>query len=518
MQTRREILVAGMTGAVAMAMPFGAGAGRTTRNNDELAFASARTLAARVAKRDIGIVELTEYFIRRIETYDSHINAVVVRDFDRALDAARQADNRLRRGDNQPLYGVPVTVKESFDVQGLQTTWGMVPWKDMVATEDSHVAGRLKEAGAIILGKTNVPPMLVDYQSSNDVYGQTGNPWDLARTPGGSSGGSAAALAGGLTGFEYGSDIGGSIRNPAHYCGVFGHKSTWGIVPSTGHKPPVQRLSGRGDIAVLGPMARSAADLALGLKLTAGPRKLDAPGWRLDLPKPGVRKLSDFRVAFWHTDSAAPVSEEIANRSRRLMERLEGLGATVSEVARPDLDFQQAHLAYLYLMQGALSSGTPESVFQRNVERAEALSPDDRSPGATMARAAVQSHNEWTRHDRVRNAARHAWRAFFDDWDVLVCPMQTTTAFPHDNRPRPQRMVDVNGQQRSMFEAAFWAGLVSMPGLPSTVFPTGLSEDGLPIGLQAVGGEFNDLTTIEFAGLVEHEFGGYVTPPLNYDL
>ena len=501
---------------MAMALPVGARAGRTAPNDDELAFEGALTLAARVANRDIGIAELTEYFIRRIETYDTYVNAVVARDFDRALDAARQADKNSRRGNGQPLYGVPITVKESFDVQGLKTTWGNVAWKDMVAPEDSHVVKRLKEAGAIVLGKTNVPPMLVDYQSGNDIYGRTGNPWDLARTPGGSSGGSAAALAAGLTGFEYGSDIGGSIRNPAHYCGVFGHKSTWGIVPGAGHKPPVIRLRGKGDIGVVGPMARSAADLALGLQLTAGPRMLDAPGWRLDLPKPGARKLSDFRVAFWHTSRAAPVTGEIANRSRRLMEKLGRLGAKVSDAARPDLDFRQAHMAYIYLMQGAMNFGLPEPKFQRNLERAGEISPDDRSPGAMMARGAVQSHNEWGRHDGVRNAARQAWKAFFDDWDILVCPMQTTTAFPHDDRPRPQRMIDVDGKQRNMFEAAFWAGLVSMPGLPSTVFPTGLSEGGLPIGLQAVGAEFNDLTTIEFAGLVEREFGGYVTPPLNF--
>ncbi|MBA3810962.1 MAG: amidase, partial [Caulobacteraceae bacterium] len=248
-------------------------------------FASAGELAAALAERKVSAVELLEAAVERIERLDGAINAVVVRDFDRAREAAKAADAALARGERRPLLGVPMTVKEAHNVAGLPTTWGLVAYKDWIAPTDSVGVARLKAAGAVILGKTNIPPLLADWQSGNPVYGRTNHPLDAARTPGGSSGGSAAALAAGMVPLEFGSDIGGSIRVPAAFCGVFGHKPSYDLIPERGHAPP--GLDGvPAVLGVIGPMARSAADLALALDILAGPDDDQAVGYRLDLKAP----------------------------------------------------------------------------------------------------------------------------------------------------------------------------------------------------------------------------------------
>ncbi len=512
MTTRRKFL--GESGIlVGGAAAFGAAYAESKVNkemSDILAYKSAGELATLVASREVSATELTDYFIARIEQYDGALNAVVVRDFDRAREAARAMDSS--GGQGGALKGVPMTVKESYDVAGLKTTWGFPPWKDMVREQDSDVVAALRGAGAVILGKTNVPLMLGDYQSYNDIYGQTNNPWDTALGPGGSSGGSAAALAAGLTGLEAGSDIGGSIRNPAHYCGVYGHKPTWNIVPMTGHAPPVAGVSSSVDLAVVGPLARSVDDLELSLRLYAGAHELLAPGWKLDLPEPRARRLKDLRVAFWHTDPSAPVDVEIQAKSRKVLDVLNRAGATVSETARPEVDLARGGFTYMNLMQAVNSSGVPPEVFAQNMKIAEGFADDDMSIDALFARASIQSHNDWANFNRHRVEVRYAWKRFFDDWDVLVCPISATTAFAHDHRPFGERTLQINGEPRPYFEQSFWAGLTTLPGLPSTVFPTGAGKDGLPIGLQAVSAEFGDYTCIEFARLMEQELGGFVAP------
>src|SRR5436190_11003530 len=250
-------------------------------------YGAAAALLAALAARQISAVELTDHAIARIEGLDARINAVVVRDFERARAAAAQADKALAAGERRPLLGLPMTVKEAFNVAGLPTTWGFPRGKDWRPAEDALIVARAKAAGAIVLGKTNVPVALADWQSYNDIYGTTNNPWDLGRTPGGSSGGSAASLAAGYVPLELGSDIGGSLRVPAHYCGVFAHKPTYGLVPTRGHTPPnVPPLPVDIDLAVVGPMARSAADLALALDVIAGPDDPQASAYRLALPPP----------------------------------------------------------------------------------------------------------------------------------------------------------------------------------------------------------------------------------------
>jgi amidase len=368
-----------------------------------------------------------------------------------------------------------------------------------------------RAAGASFLGKTNVPLNLADFQSYNAIYGTTNNPWDRSRIPGGSSGGSAAALAAGLCGLECGSDIGGSIRNPAHYCGVYGHKPTWGVVPSQGHALPGQ-VAGP-DIAVCGPLARSAEDLALAMGAIAGPEPLSRSGWKLDLPRAEWKSLGELRVAVWPSHDAAPVDSEIADRAVEIGQALSKLGASVSDSVRPPFDIARAHATYLALLNGVMGSGMPQEAYDAIKAAADALDPDDMSDHAVNLRGTVISHRDWLRANNEREKLRYAWQSFFEDWDILICPQNATTAFEHDHRPFPERTLRIDGEDRPYFEQLFWSGLAIASYLPSTVFPTGPSRGGLPIGLQAVGGEYHDLRTIEFTRLLAGEIGGFQTPP-----
>lgn len=477
-----------------------------------LAFETATALAKKIKDREISARELADYYIERIERLDGPVNAVPVHDFERARDAADAADKAQAEGRaSGALHGVPITVKEAYNVAGLPTTWGYPSFKDNTASEDAEVVKRIKSAGVNVIGKTNVPIDLADFQSFNDVYGTTGNPWDTSRTPGGSSGGSAAALAAGFCGLEFGSDIGGSIRNPAHFCGVYGHKPTWGIVPSQGHSiidgtaPP--------DIAVVGPLARSARDLELAMDIVAGPDQMRSPGWTLSLPRPAQKSLSDFRVAIWPNDPLAPVSAEMADRVQTLGDRLAKLGATVSDTARPDIDLEASHNTYMYMLNGVMAAGMQDEDFKAQQELAAAFAPDDMSPEAVAVRSGVQHHRDWLRWSNAREGLRMAWRRFFTEWDILLCPQMATTAFPHDHGDYAGREILVDNQLQPYFQQLFWAGVITTSYLPSTVFPTGPGADGLPIGLQAVSSEFNDYTCIHFADLMEREFGGFIAPP-----
>jgi amidase len=477
-----------------------------------LAHESASELARRIRAKELSSRELTDYYIDRIERLDGALNAVVVRDFERARAAADAADTALADGRSLgALHGVPMTIKESYDIAGLPTTWGIPEFRDNVATSDSEVVRRLRAAGAVFLGKTNVPRDLADFQSYNDIYGTTNNPWDVTRVPGGSSGGSAAALAAGFTALESGSDIGGSIRNPAHFCGVYGHKPTWDIVPPQGHALP--GMLAPPDIAVMGPLARSAEDLALELGIVAGADPLNARGWKLDLPRPAKRSLAEYRVAVWPSDERAPVATEIADRAQQLADRLARLGATVSDTARPAVDLDLSHQTYLYMLNGVMAAGIPEEQFRATLAHVATLDPDDHSQQAVMARSAVQHHRDWLRFHNGRERLRQAWRAFFDEWDILICPQMATPAFAHDHRPFEARTITVNNEVQPYFQQLFWAGTITVAYLPSTVFPTGPSRDGLPIGLQAVGAEYDDFVCIDFARLLAQEFGGFVPPP-----
>ena len=480
---------------------------------DELAFSDATTLAARVRDRAISAVELLDHYVARVERYNPDINAVVCMQLDKARSRAKAADDALARGESWgPLHGVPMTVKESYDIAGLPSTWGNPDLRDNIAQEDAVACRRLQDAGAIIFGKTNVPIHLADMQSFNDVYGTTGNPHDLTRGPGGSSGGSAAAMAAGLSALEMGSDIGGSIRNPAHYCGVFGLKPTWNIMPLRGHAMP--GVLTPSDISVIGPLARSAEDLALVVDIVGGADELQFPGWQLDLPRPGRKQLSDFRVAVWQDDALAPVDAAVSERVLKVARAAAEAGALVNFEARPDFSAADSHAVYEQLLHSAMSARQPQSVFDEMWQKRQALADDDMGDVARITRASTLFYRDWHQANERRTHLRWAWHEFFRDYDVLLTPVCSTPAFPHDHNPRMgQRLVTVNNEQRPYMEQLFWAGLTGDAYLPSTVVPTGPDDQGLPIGVQIVGGEMRDLLTIEFARLVHEEIGGFVPAP-----
>ncbi|MBT3369231.1 MAG: amidase [Rhodospirillaceae bacterium] len=479
----------------------------------ELHFATATELAAKIRNREIGAVELLDHFLGRVEKYNPQLNAIIWMDEEGARARAKAADAALARGENWgPLHGLPMTIKESFNIAGSPTTWGRPDHKDNIADSNALYVDRLLGAGANIFGKTNVPINLADWQSFNEIYGTTNNPWDLKLTPGGSSGGSAAALAAGLTGLDAGSDIGASIRNPAHYCGVFGHKPTYGIVPGDGQALP--GVFGDSDIAVVGPLARSAEDLALSLDIVAGPNRITATAWQLNLPAPRKTALKDFKVAVMLSDPAAEVEQSYQDCLQGVADALAKAGATVSDSARPDIDTARAFELYILLLRAATSrSATAEQLaFFETVSADPGVDHD--SYLNRMARGVLLPHREWLNLDNERAFMRQVWAEFFQEWDILICPAATSAAWPQNQiGERHDRMITVNGKQQRGVDQMFWAGYPNMVFLPSTVSPAGLSPEGLPLGLQAVAAEGEDKTAIEFCRLVSTQIVGFQAPP-----
>jgi len=479
----------------------------------EIPFRSAKQLAALLRRRKLGCLELLDLYLARVARHNPRINAVVVTSVESARKRARAADAALRKGQVWgPLHGVPMTVKESYDVVGMPTTWGIGELKDNYPARNALAVDRLLAAGVVLFGKTNVPRYLADSQSFNTLYGTTNNPWDVTRTPGGSSGGSAAALAAGLTGLEAGSDIGSSIRNPAHYCGVFGHKPTWGIVSPRG-----QALPGRvtePDIDVVGPLARSAEDLALGLAVMAGRDEIDGAGWQLRLPAPRRRALREWRVAVMLDDRASRVDREVQDRLQALADFLGRRRAKVSDRARPAVDTAEAHRVYIQLLRGATSGRQTDAEFEFNRNIAAALAPDDERYFARMTRANVQPHRDWLAANEIRHQMRLRWAEFFREWDVLLCPAAASAAYPHDHAgERHERRITVNGQRVPTTDQLFWAGFSGMVYLPSTVAPAGFTPGGLPVGAQIVGPQYGDRSCIALAQQLEGEFQAFVPPP-----
>ena len=475
------------------------------------AFLPAWRLAELIRDGAIGCLELLDRYIARIERLDEKINAVVVRDFDRARDRARALDQQRRDGRSLPLFGVPMTVKESFNVAGLRSTWGYEEYRNNVATEDALAVQRLTAAGAVVFGKTNVPVSLADWQSYNPIYGATSNPWNLAHTPGGSSGGSAAAMAAGFAGLEIGSDIGGSIRVPAHYCGVFAHKPTWGLCPSRG-----QSLTGAAamtDISVIGPIARSAEDLALVLDAIAGPDPAET-ALTTPLPPPRARRLADLRIAVWSNETGHATDGDATAKIEALADFLEREGALVSRTARPAFDATEAFHLYLKLLNAALSGRMTDDVLARMREGAARRPATDVSADAIMIRTVDMTHREWLRLNERRFQLRRAWGAFFKEWDVLLCPVIATAALPHMREGETwERRMTVDGRSIPYNDMLFWPGVTCGFHLPASTAPIGLSETGLPIGVQIVGPLYGDRTTIHVAGLLERHWRQFVPPP-----
>jgi amidase len=482
-------------------------------------FATATELSDALAKKTVSAVELAEHAIARIERHDAKINAVCVRDFERALDAARAADTARARGENKPLLGIPLTVKESYNVAGLPTTWGIPAQKDFRPQEDALSITRVKDAGGIILAKTNVPLGLTDWQSYNEIYGTTNNPYDLTRTPGGSSGGSAAALAAGFGPLSLGSDIGGSLRVPAFHCGIYAHKPTFALVATRGHTPPpFLPLPIDRDMAVIGPMARCAADLSLLLDVIAGPDPLEAgKAYKLSLPPPRHDTLKNFRVLVIDSDPVLPTGAVVRAAIEKLANDLGGFGAAIARRSPLWPDFAATSRLYMRMLLSLLAAGFAPEAYADAVAAVTSLPAEATSLQAERLRGVALSHRDWVLAERARAQLRAQWRNLFESFDAVICPIMPTPAFPHDHSPeQEQRRIDIDGKDYTYSDQLAWPGVATLPGLPATEIPLGFSPEGLPIGAQILGPWLEDRTPLKLAELIEREFGGFV-PPLAFD-
>lgn len=479
---------------------------------DELAFKTAIELGAMVRSGGVGCLELLRHFLRRVDAYNPAVNAIVVTDISNAERRASAADSALARGEVWgPLHGVPITVKEAFDVAGLPTTWGVPEFADNVATHDAVAVERLVKAGAVLFGKTNVPAWIADGQSFNPLYGTTNNPWDLDRTPGGSSGGSAAALAAGLTALELGSDIASSIRNPAHFCGVFGHKPTYGLCPQRGHS-----LRGRlapDDLNVVGPLARSAGDLELAVRTIAGPDDVDADAYMFVLREPRHESLSGHRVGLVVDDAVAPVDTSVQRVLLEVADELRSAGVTVDAGARPDLDMAEVKRVYSLLLHSAIAHRQTDDELSENLTAIDRLAAGA-MPVPELLRGRTILHRDWLELVEARERMRWKWHEYFERYDLLLAPVRPVAAHQHMIDVAPQdRSYLVNGIGRPHSEQIFWGGYSGVAYLPATVVPAGMTAEGLPVGLQIIGPFGGDLACLRFAQLLERQIGGFTAPP-----
>jgi amidase len=504
-----------LAGSVALA---GAAALRATRPARaavaDLDFASALDAAWAIRAGQVSSVELTSRMLERIARHNPPLNAIVMLAADAALARARAADEaRARRESWGPFHGVPITIKDTFEVAGVTTTAGSASLRNHVPPRDAAVVARLKGAGAIVLGKTNVPIFATDWQSYNAVYGQTNNPWDLARTPGGSTGGGAAALAAGLSYLEPGSDLAGSIRIPAHFCGIYGHKPSLDVVPMRGHIPPPPGIPATppSTLPVAGPLARSAADLLAALEVLGGPDGDDARAWRWSLPPARGARLGDYRIGYVLDDPHAPVSSEEAPVLAAAVEALRKGGARLDEGWPPGVNVEEQYDAYLTLLYARFTPPAREDQLPGLRQRA---ANQDGSYLARYARAVTASDAYLQTIETRRRMARGVWQAYFRTRDAFLMPTALVPAFPHDQSGNQlTRVLTTPGGPRPYGDLCFWISFATLAGLPATTAPVGLTAGGLPVGLQIVGPYLEDATPIAVAGRLADVIGGFKAPP-----
>ncbi|MBV9141578.1 MAG: amidase [Pseudonocardiales bacterium] len=458
---------------------------------DTAAVWPAGRLAEAIRARELSSRELLEAYLDRIDRLDGEVNAVVTLDVERARAAALAADEATARGELVgPLHGLPITVKDAIETAGIRSTGGAVELAEHVPARDAPAVARLRRAGAIVFGKTNLPRWSTDVQSYNELFGTTCNPWQLDRVPGGSSGGAAAAVACGFTSFEVGTDIAGSVRIPAHCCGVFGLKPSYGVIPQRGYLDHVGGGTTDVDINVFGPLARSAADLTLLLDVLAGPDPQRCAAWRIELPPPHGVTLSDFRIGFWFDDPAVVLERDYADLLQTTVAGLSSVGARI-EPAHPNVELAAQVELFNAQLWAALSPCLPED----------------------LAEQLAGSHLQWLRRDEQRAHYRQRWAAWFAHYDILLCPVMPTTAFPHNQEGTfDSRTLTVNGQQRPYPDTISWTGLIGLVDLPSVVVPIGHTPAGLPAGLQVVAPFLHDRSAIHVAGLIAELTGGYRPP------
>lgn len=458
-------------------------------------------LRAALGAREISARELLAATLERIERLDPSVHAIVATDIAGAMQAADLAEGNAR-----PLEGLPMTIKDCFEVAGMPVTAGVPALKDYLPGQDAEAVARLRAAGAIILGKTNVPFLTADLQSFNEVHGRTSNPWHLDFSPGGSSGGAAAAVATGMATLELGSDLGGSIRWPAHCCGIFGLRTTAGGISTKGHVPPLPDRVGTAldEIIVAGPLARSATDLALALDVLAPASASEA---RVIAP-------AGLRVALWLDEPFSPVDSSVAEAVSKAALLLEEAGAKVDGATRPEFSFSECWEVFALLCHKVLGTMMPEGIRRRIGASAPGYARDDRSHRALQARALVLDPVEQALLQSRRLRLEAAWQHFFESFDVVLCPPSSVGPIPHDQSPDPfAREIRVDGNPRPYFDLMHWAALSSAAGLPAVVAPIMLGADGLPRGVQIIAAAGADRTAVAVAGLLEVLGPGFQPPP-----
>lgn len=484
----------------------------------ELCLEPAHRLIDLLRRREVSSLELLDRHAARLDRLNPALNAVVATSLDAARERARAADAASARGESWgPLHGLPLTIKDTLEVAGMPTVCGSPAMKDHRPARHAAAVQRLVDAGAIVFGKTNVPLFAGDVQTYNKVFGTTRNPWNPERTPGGSSGGAAAALAAGITPLELGSDLAGSIRTPAHFCGVYGHKPSSGLVPTRGHIPGPPGTISEPDLSVVGPMARSAEDLELALRLVAGPLEPAARAWRVELPAPRPRALPEYRVRAWLDDPACPVDAGVGAVLGAALERLRAAGCSVATGAPAGFALDEIYELYFALLSALFAGGLPPKVYRR-AQLAGALAgwlgrTRPNSMGGFLSRVAL-SHREWLKLHETRERLRLRFEAAFQDCDVLLLPVTRTTAPPHNQeRELYSRTITVNGRAEPYASQFNWIAPATVAGLPATAAPVGRAADGLPVGIQIVGAHLHDLTTIAFARHLAGLTGGFAPPP-----
>lgn len=460
--------------------------------------------------------ELIKGLRERIHQYNPTVNAIIIDRLDQADVEASRADKRRADGDDAPLLGLPMTIKESIDAAGLPATAGMPEFRDRVPDQDAPLVQKLKNAGAIILGKTNLPYACDDWQANSPIYGRTNNPWDLARTPGGSTGGGAAALATGMTPLEVGSDIGGSVRVPAAFCGLYGHRQSETLIPQSGHFPGHSLPNRAVVLNIMGPLARTVDDLELALQVMSGPEIGEDAAWRVDLPDARHQELHDFRVAVFPDLDWLPVSHDVLDARERVISSLQDAGATVVEAAPEGFgDLRDFHRTYCRLLRAVTSTGLDKEERATLMEMARARGDEF---DHTVEDALNGSPADFIIWHGQREQYRQAYREFFKEFDILLAPITLTTAFAH--LPSQQaglddylRVIDVDGIELPYDYQVVYPGLATLCGQPATAFPAGVSDDVLPVGLQAIGPYLEDRTPLTFARLLAERIGGFIAPP-----
>jgi amidase len=494
--------------------------GVTNIRDSEIPFLGAADVARLIQSKKISSVELTQLMLSRIFEIDKKINAINVLMYEEAMTNAKKADEMQSRGEILgPLHGVPITIKDSFRIKGVVTTAGNPVLKNYVPEYDAVSVARLKKAGAIILGNTNVPYMLDDHQSFNDIYGRTLNPWNLECSPGGSTGGGAAALAAGLSFLSLGSDTAGSIRIPSHFCGVFGHKPTIDLVPKKGQIPPLPgslpyKSNG---LSVAGPLARSAEDLKLLMEICGGPVEPDSVAYSWKLPEIRKSNLRDFKIKYVMDDPLCPVSSEIKPVLDSALRNFGKAGLNMEEGWPATIDREEQYYNYLYLLHAYVSGGAPDS----EIESLRASTDtDEKSLSKVRAKAFANPHKYFKHQESKRLKAREDWQEYFREYDAFVLPVAFVPAFSHiekpwyPNNPDPakRRILTTPEGERDYDDILFWISFATLTGLPATVFPIGLTEKGLPVGLQIIGPFLEDATPIYLAGKLSEIAGGIQHP------